>query len=99
VSTVGVLTGLCLLGSMVLTGAIAWRGVRAAGIALVLQAAVWTRVDKAFEGPHLVSVAPSHGVVAADLVAAAAVAFAAWAWLREPAITRVNARQGGSKRQ
>lgn len=87
-STVGVLTGLALLGSMVITGGIAWSGIRAAALALVLQAAVWTRIDKAFEGPHLASLSEDHGVVVADLVALAAVAFAAWAWLRQATATR-----------
>lgn len=76
------LIGVVLALVMAATFAAAWAGSRAAAIALVLEAAVWLRVDVAFEGPHVLRVTERHGLVLADLVALAAFAAAVLAWRR-----------------
>jgi hypothetical protein len=75
-------TGLLLGAAMLLTFEVARAGSRTAAAALVVQALLWLHVDAAFEGPRLVRFTEAHGIVAADLVAFAAVAAAAWAWRR-----------------
>jgi hypothetical protein len=75
-------TGLLLAAAMAVTLLAAWMGSRLAALALLLEAAVWLRIDVAFEGPHLVRVTKGHSLVFADLVGVAAVVGAGLAWRR-----------------
>ncbi len=68
----------CLVGAaMIICGWRAWLGERWSAAVLVLLGIVWLRIDKRFEGPHLLVFGHEHGLVLADLVGFAAFAVAA----------------------
>ena len=68
----------CLVGAaMIICGWRAWLGERWSAAVLVLLGLVWLRIDKRFEGPHLLVLGHEHGLVLANLVAFGAFAVAA----------------------
>ena len=50
-------------------------------IILALLSIVWLNVDHDFEGPLLVTIGTSHGIVLADLIGIAGLGASAWLWL------------------
>ncbi len=68
----------CLVGAaLIICGWRAWLGERWSAAVLVLLGLVWLRIDKRFEGPHLLVLGHEHGLVLADLVGFGAFAVAA----------------------
>ncbi len=65
---------------MLLVSSLAWRGNTVALSALVFLTFVWLRVDKRFEGPHVIRINQDHGLVLSDLVGLLILASAAGAW-------------------
>jgi hypothetical protein len=51
-------------------------------VTLVLLCVVWLRVDKAFEGPQVLSITHQHGLVLSDLLAIVVGACGVVGWLR-----------------
>lgn len=76
---------IALLGAMLLTAVLAWRGSRLAAVALALQSLAWLSVNEAAEGPILITFSKDHGLVLADLVTIAALIFAAVTFVRASA--------------
>ncbi len=74
-------TGVPLLAGMLLVSFLAWRGNTVALVALVFLTVVWLRVDKHFEGPHVVRFNQDHGLVLSDLVGLLILVGAGLAWL------------------
>ena len=71
------LAGVVLLG-LVVSAALMPRCGRCGAVVLALLSVMWLAVDHSMEGRVLLSVTPSHGVVAADLAGLAGLALAAW---------------------
>jgi hypothetical protein len=59
-----------------------WKGDTWGMATLMLLCIVWLRVDKAFEGPHVLGVSHHHGLVLSDLFAITVGAFGAVGWHR-----------------
>lgn len=76
-----VLTACALFVAMVLAGWLARRQ-RTAAVLLALLSFVWLTVDRSFEGPVLLSVSSTHGLVTSDLVGIAGLGAALWLWAR-----------------
>ncbi len=73
-------TGLPLLAGMLLVSSLAWRGSTVALVAVVFLTFVWLRVDKRFEGPHVIRINQDHGLVMSDLVGLLILVGASLAW-------------------
>jgi hypothetical protein len=71
------LLGVAVVVAMIVCAWRAWLGERWAALVLALLAFVWLRIDKRFEGPHLIVFGNEHGLVVADLVGILAIAVAA----------------------
>jgi hypothetical protein len=71
------LLGVAVVVAMIVCAWRAWLCERWAALVLALLAFVWLRIDKRFEGPHLIVFGNEHGLVVADLVGILAVAAAA----------------------
>jgi len=75
------IVALPLAAAMLATLRWCWNG-DAWGVAtLLLLCIVWLRVDKAFEGPHVVRVSTSHSLVLSDLFAIVVGACGVVGWL------------------
>ena len=73
-----------------------WNGDTWGVATLLLLCIVWLRVDKAFEGPHLVRVADTHALVLSDAFAIIVGASGVVAWLRSRGPwDRTNRRRPG----
>jgi hypothetical protein len=76
------LIALPLAAAMLVTLRWCWKGDTLGVAALLLLCIVWLRVDKAFEGPHVLHVARNHGLVLSDLFAIVVGASGVLGWLR-----------------
>jgi len=77
------LTGL-VLAALVVAAGMAGRTGRPGAVALAVVSVLWLVVNKSMEGPTLVRISSTHGLVAADLAGVAGVVVAALAWRRGP---------------
>jgi len=71
-----------LAAAMLATLRWCWKGDTWGVATLLLLCIVWLRVDKAFEGPHVLIVTQSHGLVLSDLFAIVVGASGVVGWLR-----------------
>ena len=75
------LTGL-VLAALIVAAWMAGRTGRPGAVALAVVSVLWLVVDKSMEGPTLVRISTTHGLVAADLAGVAGLLVAALAWRR-----------------
>ncbi len=73
-------TGVPLLAGMLLVASLARRGDTMAMVAMLFLTFVWLRVDKRFEGPHVIRFNQDHGLVLSDLVGLLILFGAAGTW-------------------
>jgi hypothetical protein len=71
-----------LAAAMLATLRWCWKGDAWGPATLLLLCIVWLRVDKAFEGPHVLRVSDDHGLVLSDVFAIIVGASGVVGWLR-----------------
>jgi hypothetical protein len=78
----GLVIALPLAAAMIVTLRWCWKGDIWGVVTLVLLCIVWLRVDKAFEGPQVLSITDKDGLVLSDLLAIAVGSSGVVGWLR-----------------
>ena len=85
-----------LAAAMLATLRWCWKGDTWGVATLLLLCIVWLRVDKAFEGPHVLRVTHDHSLVLADLFAIIVGACGVIGWLRRRRpLGRASSRRSG----
>jgi hypothetical protein len=94
------LVALPLAAAMLATLRWCWKGETWGVATLLLLCIVWLRVDKAFEGPHVLRVSHAHSLVLSDLFSIIVGACGVVGWLRRRRpFDRAHSRRSGLRDQ